>query len=274
MPYRSKRSRQEAFRSGKLAAAGSTKTLVPFTKTVKSICCGGLKWATATANQGTGSCAFDVNNWSSPATAVSKINVLDHGTTLNRPSEHVQAKALGYDECLVKSSLYRINLRYIGTDSNVADWVFAYKFSTSSSNAFGSDYGYGVTSVDNWFDLKQSRGWVYHRMSGTGSGGSMYPSAKQIDIRIPNVPSLTFKMVDAEQTTNGATDINDLKHNISTGAVTSNSRLFLHMAFIHIDGHAIPASGSVTIDVDVYQNVKLYRDQGQEEMIDEAVQLV
>lgn len=93
-------------------------------------------------------------------------------------------------------------------------------------------------------------------MSATHSGGSIWPSAKQIEVRIPNIGKLAWRM----NPTTGGSDFtrHDLTHGITTGAVSGNIDCFLHIMVMTVDGVAL-AAGDIQIDVDVFQKIRIWK---------------
>ncbi len=251
---RSKRdSRQIAFRVGRINAAGG-RPVVTQSRTLKSVTCGQLVCTGATCGDES---TFAIGDWSAPADPETGGTFTLAGTANNHPSGHVELVADGFDTVMVLSSMYRFNVRFVGDDNEGQDFVFAYRFSVNSTNIL--THTAGAIGIDNFKDMRQSRGWVWKRMSATHSGGSVHPSAQQFQVRIPNVKKLIKKFNDDD-----ITDITykDYRHVLTDAAATCAVNAFLHICVMTIDGVALTA-GDIHIDVDVFQKVRVWKNPGE-----------
>ncbi len=244
-----RRNKQMAFRTGQINAAGG-RPVTPHSRTVRTVAAGHLLCTGTTAGD---ECSFNIVDWSAPADPdVTTFSI--GGTAANRPSGHAEILADGYDRVKVLSSLYRFNVRFKGSEAAAKDFVFAYKFSDDGTAIL--THTAGTVAIDNFKDLRQSRGWVWKRMSATHSGGSVHPSAHQYQVRIRNVGRLAWKM----NPTTGGTDFtkHDLTHGLSTGANSADIDCFLHVLVMTVDGVALVA-GDIQIDVDVFQKIRVWK---------------
>lgn len=255
--------RQLNYRAGKWNAAGGVK-ISPNSRTIKTITCTQFGVVATTAGD---TMAFNIVDWSAPATPESGGTFLNRGDAANlnpKPHNHVEVLADGYDTARVISALYRFHVRYIATDSGAKDFIFAYRFSTTKDSGYSSVFTAGNVTIDFWKELRQSYGWVYHRMSSTHAGGSEYPSTKTIDVRIPSIIALTRKLH------NVTTEIgtNEMSHAITIAVDSAEVDLFLHVMIMGIDGTGFVAN-DVIMDLDVYQHVKVRKLLAQAELIKE-----
>ncbi len=244
-----RRSRVTAFRVGQINAAGG-RPVTPHSRTVRTVTAGSLLCTGTTAGD---ECAFNIIDWSAPADPdVTTFSIA--GTSDNRPSGHAEILADGYDRVKVLSSMYRFNVRFKGTEAAGKDFIFAYRFQQGSAAIL--THTAGDITIDNFKDLRQSRGWVWKRMSATHSGGSVHPSATQFEVRIANPGKLAWKM----NPTTGGSDFtrHDLTHAISANANSADIDYFLHILVLTIDGIALVA-GDIQIDVDVFQKIRIWK---------------
>lgn len=256
MPYRRRRrkkkrksTKQFRFRTNNINAAGG-RPYIHGTRLYKTVTAGHLLCTATTCGN---EAAFNLMDWSAPAdpdvTTFTKA-----GTTNNVPSDHAAILGDGFDRVKVLNAFYRFNCRFKGDDNVAQDWIFAYRFSNVSTAIFV--HTAGTTGIDNWKDLRQSRGWTYKRMSATHSGGSIHPTAAEFKVRISNVQKMAkyFQKASATEHTD-----KDYTHVISSGADSATVDLFLHIVIMTIDGIALSAA-DIQIDVDVYQKVRLWKD--------------
>lgn len=222
--------------------------MTPHSRTVRVVTAGNLLCTGSTCGNGA---AFNFLDWSAPASPdVTTFTI--GGTASNHSSGHIEIVADGYDRVQVLNALYRFNVRFKGDDNEAQDFVFAYHFDNSATAIF--THTAGTVGIDNWKDLRQSRGWVFKRMSATHSGGSVHPSASQVEVRIPNVYSIAKKM-NLSVTTQSWEDYTHTILPTATGCVIN---AFLHIIIMTIDGVALSA-GDVQIDVDVFQKIKVWK---------------
>ncbi len=260
-------SEQLKFRTGQKSASGG----VPFnqrTKIIDTTCAGQLGNSITTAGD---TCAFLCTNWSNPCDPFANTTFDVRGTVGNHPSGHLEAVAGGYDLSRVISAMYKFDIRWTGTDNAAKDFIFAYKFGIGSAAAIVLTAG-DPAGVDNWKDMRQSRGWAYTQFSATNRGGSVYPSQATVRVKIPDMWRLTEKlfMNDASQVnieeTRGVID--------DSGANNPVIGPFLHIVVMTIDGTALEVSPpDIIIDLTCYQRVHLSRNISTVEMIDEADQV-
>ncbi len=260
--------RQLKFRTGNFSAAGSSKILVPRTKTIKTVCASQFSVTVTTCGNNS---AFDITNWSIPADPLSAGTSANdfqiRGVPNNHPSEHPQLVQLGYLRARVVDALYRFDVRFTGADSAAKDFVFAYKFSpviTLTSLVHTAS----TVGVDNWKDMRQSRGWVWQRFSATGGGGSVYPAQGRVQVRVPDVWALITRLNTAEQT---ELEIEATQSTIGDNLLNAAKRCFLHVCVLSIDGTSF-AANDVIIDLTLFQTVHVSRQIANDVMIDEADQ--
>lgn len=271
MPYRRrprrrksrKRKRQLNFRANNVSAGGG-KPLIATSRTLKTTCAAQLSVQAARG----ASFAFNLSQWNTPADPVGTVAITVNGAALNHPSMHVEALALAYTQVRVLSSFVRFDIRYNNEDEVNKDYVFAYRFGLSNVQELG--WSNANITIDNFKDMRQSRGWVWHRMSGTSSGGSVYPSAKRIEVNIPNVRALHKKM---SKNTPGEVDTVDAyTHDISDAASAPARNVFLKCVVFTMTG-ATFISGDVVLDVTVFNKVKITRQVQAAQDIQEADQV-
>ncbi len=261
MPYRRRRRRRRGgrrnnrrnrlmnFRLGNINAAGG-RPVTPHSRTVRTVTCSSLITTITTCGNES---AFNIMDWSAPADPDAGTFTLQ-GTLNNHPSGHVEIVADGFDRVKVLNAMYRFNVRFAGGDDQTQDYVFAYKFSTASAATF--THTAGTVGIDNWKDMRQTRGWVYKRLSGTHSGGSIHPSAARVIVRIANVPRFAHKM----NKQSGTDQVpKDFEHVIQDAAVSADINCFLHVVVMSIEGIAF-AAGDVQIDIDVFQKIRVWKN--------------
>ncbi len=257
-------SRQLRFRTGQIGAAGGPG-LHQHTKVMKTATAAQYGVSLTTAGD-TGT--FDISQLGIPANLVSTTTFTTLGTGNNHPSEHEAIVAAGYTSGRVLASMYRFDVRFVGANSALKDFIFAYKFGTSSTAALTMTAG--TVGIDNWKDMRQSRAWVWKRFSAINSGGSIYPSQGRIEIRIPSVIQLARKLFENTVLTAPLEDM--MEQTVSDASTNALIRPFLHIVVMTIDGVAFAAL-DVIMDVTVYQTIRLYRDNAATNMIDEADQV-
>ncbi len=262
------RRRQLRFRAGNVNAAGG-QPINAMSRIIKTITAGAFGTTITTAGN-TG--IFDIAQMGTPADMpTTTFTVL--GTALNHPSEHPEMLTSGFETARVLSSLYRFHVRFRGTNSASKDFVFAYKFgpvSTSAGPAAGVFTAGDATVIDYWKDMRQSRGWVWHRFSATNTGGSSYASQGLVEVRVPSVLRLANKLFDDVELTAPMVEL--LEMNITDAANVTGIRPFLHVAIFGVEGIAF-AANDVWTEVEVFQTVKISRSITNAQMIDEADQV-
>ncbi len=261
MVFRKRKRHQLAFRIGNVNAAGG-QPISSTTRTIKSVTANVMLISGTTAGD---TCAFNICDWSAPSDPDANTTFTFPGTENNKPNNQPEADAEGYDAVRVLSALYRFDVRYKGTSDPTKDFIFAYAFNTQSTAPLTLTAS-ATIAADNWNDLRCSRGWVWHRMSATAQSGSLYPAAKRIEVRIPNIMQLTNKLDQDENDD----DVETFYHAVTTGIDSAASSAFLHIVIMNLDGVAFTA-GDIAIDVTVYQKVHLTKNRGAGDIIDEQV---
>ncbi len=254
------RRRQLRFRAGNIGAAGG-RPINPNSRTIKTVCAAQFGVSVATAGDTMG---FEIGQANTPCTPVTNVTFSERGTLLNHPSEWPEIVAGGWKEARVLSSMYRFDVRFVGTDAAAKDFVFAYKFGISFAPPLV--FTAGLVTIDNWKDMRQSRGWTWKRFSGTNSGGSVYPSQGRIEVKVPSSWKLHAVLHDQE------VEMDDLLQTVSDAASNAVIRSALHICIFTIGGVAL-AADDILLDVTIFQKVKLTRSIQTTEMIDEADQV-
>ncbi len=273
MPYRrrrrrrrkSKKSKQFRFRMGQFGPSGG-KPLVPNSKIYKCVTASQIAVSATTAGD-TG--CYSIGNYNQPLEFHTTTSFT--GGDLHRhPSGHEQAIAQGFATARVMKTLYRFDVRFIGTSAADKDFVFAYKFGTDTTAA--ATIGSTTTTVELWNDMRQTRGWVWKRFSGTESGGSEYPSAGTVIVKVPHVSKLILAM--HKNLSTGGSDITIMDtvtpiNDVADETAEATRSVFLHILVMTVDGQALVAK-DIVIDVTCYQTVKLMRPVNNAQMIDEG----
>ncbi len=262
-PRGRKKARQLRFRAGQIGAAGGAP-VNQFSRVLKLACA--TQFDIVGAIRG-GSLTFDISTASTPCSVVASDGISEIVTAANHPSEWPQLISGGWKEIEVLSSHYLFDVRFQGTSSAKKDFIFAYKFGISFATPIPSPTTVTI-GVDNWKDMRQSRGWVWKRFSATHEGGDKYPSQANVRVNIPSVRRLSMKL-------HGETDITeiDLLHLINTAATFPLTRSALHVVVQTLNGDVF-ADRDVVIDCTVYQTVRVKRSIQTADMIDEATQVV
>lgn len=256
--------RQLKFRTGQIGAAGG-RPINEHSRTIRTVTAGVIGVSATTAGD-TG--VFDLSQIGTPADMPATTTFATLGTSANHPSEWPEIIAGGWEAGRCLNSMYRFNIRFRGTNSATKDFVFAYKFGIASTAAIVLTAG--DVTIDAWKDMRQSRGWVWQRFSGTNTGGSVHASQGIIQVKVPSVYRLAEKLFDQGDLTESVE--NQLEMPIQDAATTATLRPFLHIAVFTVEGVAFTAS-DVMIEITVYQKVKLMRGINVEDMIDEADQV-
>ncbi len=254
------KTRQLRFRAGQIGAAGG-QPIHPHSRIIKSVCSSRFACSGTTAGDVMG---FEPGNWGAPCTPIYNVTFTESETAANHPSEHPEVVAGGWKESQVLSAMYRFDVAFLGDDNNAQDWVFAYKFGISFAAPLV--FTAGTVTIDNWKDMRQSRGWVWKRFSGNASGGSVYPSSGRIEIKIPSLWSLYDRLLDDEIEEDG------MQAAVQDAASAPTLRVCLHICVFTPSGTALAAT-DVSMDLDVFQDVRLTRSTQTAEMIDEADQV-
>lgn len=260
--------RQEQFRLGMIPAGGGkpNQQLTNFVRTLRTVEAANFEVSSTTAGD---TAAFHLGNWGTATTPTTNVAFGIQGTAANHPSQHQRVINGGYDISLMLSCQYRFDVRWVGTDAASKQWCFAYCF-TSDATAIQS-WGAGTVTIDNFKDIRHSTGWVYRRFSSTSSGGSIYPAAGIIKINIPDVPRLML-LLQGGDTADQDLDWRDCAADIGTGHIVPAALAFLHIAVFTTDGVAFSA-GDVTVELTVNSTVRIFRERGQAEAIEEATQV-
>ncbi len=259
--------RQMRFRIGQINAGGG-RPINEASRTIKTVTAAqfGVSGTPACGN----TMAFSLTQIGTPADPeVSSFTI--RGTAANHPSEWVEVVAAKFKVGRVLSSMYRFNVRFVGTDSALKDFVFAYKFGSESTAAIATaEMALGTKTIDSWKDMRQSRGWVWKRFSAINAGGSMYPSQGVVEIKIPDVLNLAKRMFETSTITEPL--LEDLEMDIADAADSSVIQPRLHVVVMTIDGVAL-TSQDIVMDLTVYQTIRISRHVLTADMIDEADQV-
>ncbi len=276
-------SRQTLFRTGGVAAAGKGRPFNPKTKSFNSVVTGGFVpnintslsgqvwvWCPNTYNFPLEDLATTHGAGSTPTSGTSNITLDD---TYVHPTGHEECIAMLYTEAEVTSAYYRMSFSWRGTENPQEDCIFAYKF---SNEAVVSDYDFTIANTvarHQWHHMRMTKGWVWKRFSATQAGGSIYPSAGVIEIRIPKVRELAYGLHKHTFEASGeALQGSMYTHTIADGTTVHLPEfpIYLHcMVFTQAGTHATQVEDWV-IDVDLFQNVKTSRNNtGNAIMIDE-----
>lgn len=268
-PRRKAKARQIAFRTGHVSASGRGKPFISNTKSYFARC------ATTVVNSGTSSGdigTFDIREYNMPLNMSEKLTWAYAGTAttegLRHPTGHTDAIAQGFDTATVKSVMYRFNVQWTGTGGPLKNYVFAYKF---APNSFIAEpvLTAGASIVNEWNDMRQSRGWVYKRFSGTGVGGDIYPSGGIIDVKIPSVAKLCYAFakgqpVSDDQNVNNPFDMPI--HDTTSLNQEPKYGCFLHFVVLNPSGQAMTAQ-DITVDIDWFAKCVLHRKKIEADMI-------
>lgn len=262
-----RRNKQFRFRTGLVGAAGG-RPVTPASRSFKVVVASTLATA-APINIAGGFSCFDLTNFDSPADPVTG-TLVTLGSPNNHPVGHPDLIADGYSRVFLKNKLYRFDIRFRAADAPTKDFIFAYKFGSNSTQPISS-FASGLKTIDNWTDMRQSRGWVWKRFSSTSSGGSSHPSAAVVNVMVPNIKKLVFALTKPESADRTwekcSTILNDATNN------ASDERAFLHIVLMTIDGVAL-ALHDIQIDVTVFMNGFAYRTAAHTgAMIEEAGQI-
>lgn len=187
MPPR-KRSRQLAFRTGQINAAGG-RPIDP--RTIKHRSVVAAAWVTSATTAGD-HMTFRVNNFNTPLEMANSLSFTTwSGVSDDRhPSGHAELTADGYDTYRVLSTHYRFSVNFMGTTSEpTEDYVFAYKFDASSQVAVPAMPA-TIATGEMWLDLQASPGWVWRRFSKGFGNNHPYKAGGVINIDVPNVYKL------------------------------------------------------------------------------------
>ncbi len=259
------------WRTGQIGPGGG-RPFAPATKTYKCVAAGKLSSTGTTAGN---TAIFQINSYNAPiadagAGTFTVLAVTQHPTG---HANALQATAdagipgLGYDRALVLSSMYKFDIHFEGADSAKKDFVFAYKFAAhnTAASAFAAD----TTMESLWADLRMTKGWAYTQFSAINRGGSMHPSQGTVIVKIPDVVRITSAL------NNLRTEATDWRNNtvaIADSAAGAAVNAFLHIMAFTKSGLAL-AANDIIIDVTWYGRVRLFKNMGQVEMVDEVDQV-
>ncbi len=270
-------SRQLNFRIGNIAPSGRGKPFTPNTKTYNAVCSTGYAPSTVSGSVGQ-ALVLNCMDYNNPLRVTGTGTSIKTGTFTadvanQHPTGHEESIADGFDEAQVLSSLYRFSIWWTGTQDAREDFIFAYKFANHDDI---DDYDTGDAATGSntgrlqWHHMRMTRGWVWKRFSATDAGGSIYPSAGVVEIKIPSTGKLAYGMTDAIQADLDA-DVNNLSVNILDTTVEQIPKvtLFLHAMIFSIGGNAM-GSLDWLMDVDWFGKVKVMRDIDKNDMIDEV----
>lgn len=255
------------FRTGNVAPSGQGKPFKPRTKTYNARCSTQMICSSTTAGD---HCTFSVPEYNLPLTRVDNASFVNPGTAaeegFRHPTGHTDAIAQGYASAEVLSCMYRFHIAFTGGNNVLQDWVFAYKFS-ALSHVSEPIMTAGALTISAWADLRQTRGWVWKRMSGSNSGGSIHPSVAVVDIKVPSVAKLGHAFADETV----GDDIDDPFRSLvldNATVSTFQKACFLHILVIVPSGTAL-SQQDITIDMDWFGKVKLIRTDIATDFIDD-----
>ncbi len=187
MPSR-KRSRQIAFRTGQINAAGG-RPIDPRTIKHRSVVASAWEPSATTAGD---HMTFRVNNFNTPLEMATSTSFTNQSgiSGVRHPSGHVELVQDGYDTYQVLSSHYRFYVQFAASTSEPdEDYVFAYKFDSDSQSAVPAFPATNATQ-EVWLDIQASPGWVWKRFSKHYGGGQLLKSGGIINVDVPNVYDL------------------------------------------------------------------------------------
>jgi len=251
---------QLKFRSGKIAAGGG-RGLSPASATYNFVVADQVRVTGTTAGD---TMSLSCGNYSDPGFAVAATFSVG-GTGGNRPSGHAQAIALGYDRSMILAKQWVFHIR---TASGQRNYLFAYKFSIDSSASMIMTAG--TVTIDNFKDMRQSKGWTYKLMSSEGVGSGVNKDSAIVKVDMKSYVKLAKTMLKP-----GALELNypsDYQAALNTTRTLPSADIFLHFLIMDIDGVALDAA-SIIIDMTIYGKVRVSREVDIADIIDEAVQV-
>lgn len=257
-----------AFRLGNRAPSGRGKPFTPHTKTYNCVTSARIKDGLQ-ANQMGFSNVYDLTAWNMPLLGINGENLIQIGQQ-RHPTGHRAAEIDLFVEAEIKSSMYRFTIWFVGTAQTAReDFVFAYKFANQGSNADYSFTTAGGAGTIQWLDMRQSRGWIWKRMSATNAGGSIWPSAAIVEVKVPHMGNLVYGLNEGVKKVTGSSPLSVI---INDGVANTVSELqgFLHVMCFNLNDIAWDTATNVLIDVDHFAHVKLTRTQISTEMLEEA----
>lgn len=252
-----------SYRLGNVAAGGRGRPFIPRTKTYKMV--NSCKY-TPTAGH-VPAMVFDLTAYNMLGLLATSSHIASAGGQ-RHGTGHVEAIAQGFDEAQILESYYRLSF-YLGP-TGTKDYVVCYKFASGLLLTEAI-----ATNTDNelatfWLDLRTSKAWIWKIFSGNSAGGSIYPSAGVINIKIPSIGKLVHGLQEGTPT-NPSVVANPLSVAIDDEAAqqTSEFRGLLHVYIFHRDGTA-SAAGDWVIDLDIFSTAKIMKSiETGVEMIDE-----
>lgn len=275
-------SRQLKFRTGKINASGKGKPFIPRTKTYNSVCCGHMHFA-AVHDYGSGAQearsavrSFNLTDYNTPIGSIVGITpgppcVMADKTLKQHPTGHEDALAQGYDEAQILSSLFRFTISFQGGNDSTQDYVFCHKFTQYGTTADIENVDTTTSITDQWADIRMSKGWVWKRFSATNAGGSIWPCAGVIDVRIPSIGKLVMGLNEGyfTNTADKAENFFAVKIDDDTTITKSYFTGYLTVLIFSTSGASM-AGSDVQIEINRYDKVKLWRQDIDAEMIDEV----
>lgn len=190
MPPR-KRSRQLAFRTGQINAAGG-RPIDPRTIKHRTVVASQFIASGTTAGD---HMSFRINNFNTPlemattTTFANPTNISDD----RHPSGHVELVQDAYDTYQVLQTHYRWHVMWCGSNTPTEDYIFAYKFDAdaqSTNPAFPAD----VNTTEVWLDMQASPGWVWKRFTKATNGARELKMGGYINITVDNVYDLIRRL--------------------------------------------------------------------------------
>ncbi len=260
-----KRSRQLAFRSGNINAAGG-KPIDPSHFTHRSVVAAQFHNSAVTAGD---HMVFNIANFNTPLKFQSSTSyTVPVGISSDRhPSGHVELIQDGYNTYQVMKSHYRMDVSWRGSTNQTIDFIVGYKFDNDFQTA-SPVWTASVVTTENWLDLQASPGWVWNRYGCDAQGTRK--SWGVINIAIPSVPALVKKFKDMTTTQHTP---NDYKGVIADSDAAPVSTCALHIVAFIIQKIGIPAAlnaGEIMTSIRCTQSVRVWKNQVGAEFIDEG----
>ncbi len=257
------------FRTGEINAAGG-KPIVEATKTYRCVTAARFGNNTTAGEAGI-HVSFGLGHYNTPLSFVNEVGTLvATGLSMDRhPSGHVQILQDQFNRALVIKSHFRIETVWHGADTDALDYVVAYKFSSSGAVTEPA-FVDSVATTEVWLDMQATRGWVWKRYTANHNVNG-WPSRGVININIPDVIPLTYKLLSAS-----TVDIerNDMQSTIADTTGSPTVEAFLHLCIFKLQSNSIPgvwaATNQVVVDIRCTQTVRLSKVQGSAQMIDEG----
>lgn len=270
------------FRTGKVGAGGG-KPFVPLTKTWKAKTSSGIAYPTSTPDPTptTAGCVIvlPVHEPNLPFKdaqtnrVTAEVGLCTIEDPLVHPTGQKEAFADGYRVARVISANYVLKIWAKDAGAAGKDFILAWKFHDTPDT---SDYTM-VTAAGSpggarrqWHDIRMSKAWQHKRFSSTQAGGSIYPCAREFTIRVPSVGKLSMAFADLDGLqADSITDPLRLALHAGTAFGTAPQHpLYLHILVFNIDRNSMDAHAWIG-DIDLYQKIMVFKEEGSAEMVDE-----